>query len=178
MGGHRTSPPAAPPPQVFRALRKSHDNEKRLLKKCRELNAEIVGGAAKVQAALKLSDEDQATIAALKKEIENSWRMVDGSHEKARRGGGGGLDVGGRTWVRAGVRRWALHGGAVHLRCLLGSCWVEPHFSRSPCVKRLPQELKAKEQIAQLKLEISNLTKLLEQGAAVGLAEVRGEERD
>ncbi|KAL4439847.1 hypothetical protein ABPG75_002848 [Micractinium tetrahymenae] len=100
--------------KVFRALKKSHDSEKRLIKKCRELNAEIVGGAAKVQAALKLSDEDQATITALKKEIENSWRMVDGSHEK---------------------------------------------------------ELKAKEQIAQLKLEISNLTKLLEQGAAVGLAE-------
>lgn len=69
--------------KVFRALKKSHDSEKRLIKRCRELNAEIVGGAAKVQAALKLSDEDQATITALKKEIENSWRMVDGSHEKA-----------------------------------------------------------------------------------------------
>ncbi|EFN51138.1 hypothetical protein CHLNCDRAFT_141344 [Chlorella variabilis] len=100
--------------KVFRALKKSHDNEKRLIKKCRELNAEIVTGAAKVQAALKLSDDDQATIGALKKEIENSWRMVDSSHEK---------------------------------------------------------ELKAKEQVASLKLEISGLTKLLEQGAAVGLAE-------
>lgn len=68
--------------KVFRALKKSHDNEKRLIKKCRELNAEIVTGAAKVQAALKLSDDDQATIGALKKEIENSWRMVDSSHEK------------------------------------------------------------------------------------------------
>ncbi|KAL4853863.1 Cilia- and flagella-associated protein 58 [Chlorella vulgaris] len=100
--------------KVFRALKKSHDNEKRLIKKCRELNSEIVSGAAKVQAALKLSDEDQATITALKKEIENSWRMVDSSHEK---------------------------------------------------------ELKAKEQVAAFKLEISGLTKLLEQGAAVGLAE-------
>ncbi|PRW33224.1 flagellar associated isoform A [Chlorella sorokiniana] len=100
--------------KVFRALKKSHDSEKRLVKRCRELNAEIVAGAAKVQAALKLSEEDQATITALKKEIENSWRMVDGSHEK---------------------------------------------------------ELKSKEQIAQLKQEISSLTKLLEQGAAVGLAE-------
>ncbi len=33
------------------------------------------------------------------------------------------------------------------------------------------QELKAKEQVAAFKLEISGLTKLLEQGAAVGLAE-------
>ena len=45
--------------QVFRALKKSHDSEKRLVKRCRELNAEIVAGAAKVQAALKLSEEDQ-----------------------------------------------------------------------------------------------------------------------
>eukprot|EP00887_Chlorella_sp_A99_P000486 scaffold17.g486.t1 len=100
--------------KVFRALKKSHDNERRLVKKCRELNSEIVAGAAKVQAALTLSEEDQATVAALKKEIEKSWKMVDASHEK---------------------------------------------------------ELKAKEQIAQLKLEISNMTRLLEQGAAVGLAE-------
>lgn len=44
---------------MFRALKKSHDSEKRLVKRCRELNAEIVEGAAKVQAALKLSEEDQ-----------------------------------------------------------------------------------------------------------------------
>ena len=41
-----------------------------------------------------------------------------------------------------------------------------------PCFFPCPrQELKAKEQIAQLKLEISGLTKVLEAGAAVGLAE-------
>jgi hypothetical protein len=60
------------------------DNEKRLVKKCRELNTEIVGNAAKVQTALKLSEEDQQTIVALKKEIEKAWKMVDASHEKVR----------------------------------------------------------------------------------------------
>lgn len=60
------------------------DNEKRLVKKCRELNSEIVGNAAKVQTALKLSEEDQQTIVALKKEIEKAWKMVDSSHEKVR----------------------------------------------------------------------------------------------
>lgn len=35
--------------------------------KCRELNADIVSNAAKMQTALKLSQEDQATIASLKK---------------------------------------------------------------------------------------------------------------
>lgn len=84
------------------------DNEKRLIKKCRELNTEIVSNAAKVQTALRLSEEDQATIGALRKEIEKAWKIVDASHEK---------------------------------------------------------EAKAKESITQLKLEIANLTKQVEQGA-------------
>lgn len=46
------------------------------------MNAEIVANAAKVQTALKLNEEDQSTIAALKKEIEKAWKMVDASHEK------------------------------------------------------------------------------------------------
>lgn len=45
--------------KVFRALQRAHNGEQRLVARCRELNAEIVAGAAKVQAALKLSDEDQ-----------------------------------------------------------------------------------------------------------------------
>ena len=110
--------------KVFRALKRSHDNEKRLIRRCRELNAEIVSGAAKVQAALALSDEDQGTITALKKEIESSWKMVDSSHEKV---GGwvvvwGGGQAGGRA--RGGARRqvrggelWGLAAG--RRRCLL-----------------------------------------------------------
>lgn len=62
------------------------DNEKRLVKKCRELNSEIVGNAAKVQTALKLSEEDQQTIVALKKEIEKAWKTVDASHDKVMKG--------------------------------------------------------------------------------------------
>lgn len=68
--------------KLHRALKKSHESEKRLIKRCRELNAEIVSNAAKVQTALKLSQEDQKTIGALRKEIEKSWKMVDASHEK------------------------------------------------------------------------------------------------
>ena len=78
------------------------------MKKCRELNAELVANAAKVQTALKLSEEDQSTIAALKKEIEKAWKMVDASHDK---------------------------------------------------------EARAKETIQQLKLETSNLSKLVERGS-------------
>ena len=49
--------------KLHRALRKSHDNEKRLIKKCRELNGEIVSNAAKVQTALKLSERGGRRVA-------------------------------------------------------------------------------------------------------------------
>jgi len=71
--------------KLHRALKKSHENEKRLIKKCGDLNGEIVANAAKVQTALKLSQEDQNTIVALKKEIEKAWKMVDAAHEKESR---------------------------------------------------------------------------------------------
>ncbi|GFH17729.1 uncharacterized protein HaLaN_14421 [Haematococcus lacustris] len=90
------------------------ESEIRLIKRCRELNAEIVANAAKVQTALKLNEEDQGTISALKKEIEKAWKMVDASHEK---------------------------------------------------------EAKAKETIQQLKMEIANLTRLVEQGSGLALGE-------
>lgn len=56
--------------KLHKALKKSHDSEKRLMQKCRELNAEIVANSAKVATALKLSQEDQATIASLKKVLK------------------------------------------------------------------------------------------------------------
>mmetsp|Transcript_12291 Transcript_12291/g.30037 ORF Transcript_12291/g.30037 Transcript_12291/m.30037 type:complete len:870 (-) Transcript_12291:348-2957(-) len=100
--------------KLHRALKKSHESEVRLIKRCRELNSEIVANAAKVQTALKLNEEDQGTIAALKKEIEKAWKMVDASHEK---------------------------------------------------------EAKAKETIQALKMEIANLTRLVEQGSGLALGE-------
>ena len=71
--------------RLHRALKKSHESEKRLIKKCQELNQEIMANAAKVQAALKLSQDDENTIIALRKEIEKAWKMVDGAHEKESR---------------------------------------------------------------------------------------------
>ncbi|KAM9324573.1 cilia- and flagella-associated protein 58 [Gastrophryne carolinensis] len=66
-------------------LKKSYENEKRLMGKCRELNAEIVANSAKVATALKLSQEDQSTISSLKKEIEKAWKMVDTAYEKEQK---------------------------------------------------------------------------------------------
>lgn len=71
--------------KLHRALKKSYDSEKRLIKKCRELNSEIVNNSNKVQTAMNLSKEDQATIQSLKKDIEKAWKMVEESHKKEQR---------------------------------------------------------------------------------------------
>jgi chromosome segregation ATPase len=71
--------------KLHKALLKSHDSEKRLMQKCRELNAELVTNSAKVQSAMKLSEEDKSAITSLRKEIEKAWKMVDAAHEKEQR---------------------------------------------------------------------------------------------
>ncbi|KAJ8365785.1 hypothetical protein SKAU_G00146160 [Synaphobranchus kaupii] len=96
--------------KLAKALKKSHESEKRLMTKCRELSAEIVSDRVKVDAARKLSEEDKSVADTLKKEIEKAWKMVDAAHDK---------------------------------------------------------ELTMKETNQNLKHEISNLTKLIEQGSGV-----------
>ena len=53
--------------KLIHALKKSRENEKRLMSKCRELNAEVVSTSTKVAAALKLSQDDETTITSLKR---------------------------------------------------------------------------------------------------------------
>jgi DNA primase catalytic subunit len=62
--------------KLHRALKKSNEGEKRLFKKCRDLNSEIVSNAVKVQTALRLSQEDQDTIASLKRVRAAGIRML------------------------------------------------------------------------------------------------------
>uniref|UniRef100_F7BEI8 Cilia- and flagella-associated protein 58 n=2 Tax=Ciona intestinalis TaxID=7719 RepID=F7BEI8_CIOIN len=100
--------------KLHKALKKSHESEKRLMSKCRELNAEIVTNSSKVSQALKLSQDDQATIQQLKQELEKAWKMVDAATER---------------------------------------------------------ETRARETIQSLKLEIANLTKLVEQGAGLSMGQ-------
>ncbi|MED6256259.1 hypothetical protein ATANTOWER_022695, partial [Ataeniobius toweri] len=71
--------------KLIHALKKSRDNEKRLMSKCRELNAEIVSTSTKVAAALKLSQDDETTITSLKRELDKAWKMVDATHDKERK---------------------------------------------------------------------------------------------
>jgi len=70
---------------LYRALKKSHDSERRLIKKCKELRSEVDKHTLKVSQATKLSQEDQSAIATLRKEIERTWKSVDSSHDKETR---------------------------------------------------------------------------------------------
>ncbi|KFV14163.1 Coiled-coil domain-containing protein 147, partial [Pterocles gutturalis] len=71
--------------KLHAVLKKSHENEKRLMEKCRELNAELVANSSKVAALTKLSKDDRGTISSLKTEIEKAWKMVDTAHEKEQK---------------------------------------------------------------------------------------------
>lgn len=71
--------------KLHQCLKKSHESEKRLMSKCRELNAEIVSNSAKIATALKLSQDDKSTIQKLKQELDAAWKMVDTAHDKETR---------------------------------------------------------------------------------------------
>ncbi|NXI41847.1 CFA58 protein, partial [Galbula dea] len=66
-------------------MKKSHENEKRLMEKCRTLNAELVVNSSKLAALTKLSKDDRGTIASMKTELEKAWEMVDVAYEKEQK---------------------------------------------------------------------------------------------
>ncbi|KFP39182.1 Coiled-coil domain-containing protein 147, partial [Chlamydotis macqueenii] len=71
--------------KLHAVMKKSHENEKRLMEKCRELNAERLVNSSKIAALTKLSKTDQGTIASMKMELEKAWKMVDTVHEKEQK---------------------------------------------------------------------------------------------
>lgn len=52
--------------KLHAVLKKSRENEKRLMEKCRELNAELVVNSSKVAALTKLTKDDRETISSMK----------------------------------------------------------------------------------------------------------------
>ncbi|KAM6265398.1 cilia- and flagella-associated protein 58 [Porphyrio hochstetteri] len=71
--------------KLHAVMKKSHENEKRLMEKCRQLNAELAVSSSKVATLTELSKDDQETISSMKTEIEKSWKMVDAAYEKEQR---------------------------------------------------------------------------------------------
>eukprot|EP00045_Choanoeca_perplexa_P009545 m.92406 g.92406 ORF g.92406 m.92406 type:complete len:872 (-) comp14943_c0_seq1:56-2671(-) len=71
--------------KIHDALHKSHDNEKRLMSKCRELNAELVASAAKVQSSLQGDRQEESSMTQLKTEVDEAWKMVDSARANESR---------------------------------------------------------------------------------------------
>mmetsp|Transcript_128 Transcript_128/g.329 ORF Transcript_128/g.329 Transcript_128/m.329 type:complete len:852 (-) Transcript_128:130-2685(-) len=68
--------------KLYKALMWSHESEKRLTKKIRDLNAEISASAQSVQTAMKTAAEDQQTIANLRRDIEAQQKLMEQSLQK------------------------------------------------------------------------------------------------
>ena len=63
--------------KIHRALKHSHEQEKKLLGKCRELSKDIIAGAAKLQSALRFSNDDSHTISYLKAEVAKTYKYLE-----------------------------------------------------------------------------------------------------
>lgn len=76
--------------KIFQELEKFHlinellnaEIEKRLHKKAKDLSNDVAKNKKKMNAAMKINEEDQSTIASLKAEIDKNWMVVDESQEK------------------------------------------------------------------------------------------------
>ncbi|NXU17547.1 CFA58 protein, partial [Pardalotus punctatus] len=68
--------------KLLAIMKKSRENEKHLMEKCRKLRAELAEKSSKVAVLTKLSKDDGETISSLKSELEKSWKMVDRAHER------------------------------------------------------------------------------------------------
>ncbi|CAL1149577.1 unnamed protein product [Cladocopium goreaui] len=68
--------------KLYKALMRSHEAEKRLTKKIRDLNSEISTSAQNVQTALKTAAEDQQQIATLRQEIDAKQKLVEEANRK------------------------------------------------------------------------------------------------
>jgi len=70
--------------KLYMALKKSIESENRLIKKIKDLTAEIGASAQSVQTAMKTAAEDQQQIQTLRSDIEAHQKMVQQSLEKER----------------------------------------------------------------------------------------------
>jgi len=68
--------------KLYKALLRSHEAEKRLAKRIRDLNSEIAQSAQLVQAAMKGAAEDQQQIANHRRTIEAQQKLVEESLKK------------------------------------------------------------------------------------------------
>ncbi|NXH58819.1 CFA58 protein, partial [Rhabdornis inornatus] len=71
--------------KLLAIMKKSRENEKHLMEKCRKLSAELVEKSSKVAVLTKLTSDDGETISSLKSELEKAWKMVDKAYEREQK---------------------------------------------------------------------------------------------
>ncbi|NXB22339.1 CFA58 protein, partial [Rhagologus leucostigma] len=71
--------------KLLAIMKKSRENEKHLMEKCRKLSAELVEKSSKVAVLTKLTKDDGETISSLKSELEKAWKMVDKAQEREQK---------------------------------------------------------------------------------------------
>ena len=59
----------------------SHQKNQELLKRCQQLNNQILSNSTKVSSILQMSQEDEKTISGLRYEFEKAWKMVEISQD-------------------------------------------------------------------------------------------------
>ncbi|NXA74022.1 CFA58 protein, partial [Thryothorus ludovicianus] len=71
--------------KLLAVMKKSRENERHLMEKCRKLSAELVEKSSKVAVLTKLTNDDGETISSLKSELEKAWKMVDKAYEREQK---------------------------------------------------------------------------------------------
>ncbi|NXP30492.1 CFA58 protein, partial [Leiothrix lutea] len=71
--------------KLLAVMKKSRENEKHLMGKCRKLSAELAEKSSKVAVLTKLTHDDGETISSLKSELEKAWKMVDKVYEREQK---------------------------------------------------------------------------------------------
>lgn len=69
--------------KLLGALRASFVSERKLVVKVKALNEELIANSARVQQALRMSEEDGTTIDELRTQLERAWGIVETSNAKA-----------------------------------------------------------------------------------------------
>lgn len=68
--------------KMYRALKVSYENEKKLIKACKDRNNSIAESTIKVQQALRLSQEESENMRVFKGELDRALRMLETYKEK------------------------------------------------------------------------------------------------
>ena len=63
--------------KLFRALKRSYEQEKRLIKKCKGMDGEIVNGVDKLDEVSKRLEQERRTINVTREDAEKAWSLVN-----------------------------------------------------------------------------------------------------